>query len=252
MGIHAWQWLIYWDNRAAEEGLGIFPWPWRLPQIWLQLTSLALAPSKRHPSTHTPHWPATAYGSLLESPSQPTHLTSHGSPNTLRGAPAPLYPVSVGKSQHKSDLFYNVLLLLGIQHSLLPFTRISFYAPCLFSLIQLEVSWEENWVFNGNISVNKSLGKKVLFKTKLVGYREGWGEGQPPPYWTGPFGRKRGRRDHAASVQEPSCWGSEGLTNLAPSHAVWDNPKVMCVTGFLRNHHFQESGHNLVISCKEW
>lgn len=40
-------------------------------------------------------------------------------------------------------------------------------------------------------------------------------------------------------------------TNLALSHAAWDNTQVMCVTGFLRNHHFQESGHNLVINHKE-
>lgn len=57
----------------------MFPWHSRLPQIWLQLTFLALSSSKRDPSTNTPPWPATAYGAR-ESPSQPAHLSSHGPP----------------------------------------------------------------------------------------------------------------------------------------------------------------------------
>ena len=57
---------------------------------------------------------------------------------------------------------------------------------------------------------------------------------------------------HAASAQEPRYEAAREPTNPGLSHAVWDNPKVMCVTGFLKLHHFHESGHNLLINHKEW
>lgn len=129
MGTRAWQWLIYWDTRAAEEGLGIFPWHLRLPQIWLQLTFLALSPSMRDPSTHTTHWPATAYGAL-ESPSQPAHLSSH---RPLSSAPAPLFPASVVSPS--TNLTSSVKWFSYLAFSIfVAFHKISFYVHYVFSL----------------------------------------------------------------------------------------------------------------------
>lgn len=93
-------------------------------------------------------------------------------------------------------------------------------------------------------------GKRPSLK-KVGWVQRGLERGPGSSCWTGPFGRQGGGGGHTVSVQEPADEAVREPTNLTLSHAAWDNPQVMCVTGVLRNHHFQESRHNLVINHKE-
>lgn len=86
--------------------------------------------------------------------------------------------------------------------------------------------------------MNKSR-EKVLFEIKLAGSREDW---------------ERARLLPALSVkemEEPSYDTVREPTSPGLSHAIWGNRKVLCVTGFLKHHNFQECGHNSVTNHKE-
>lgn len=87
-------------------------------------------------------------------------------------------------------------------------------------------------VFNDDISVNKSFGKKALLETKLAGSRESWGEGQAPPYWIRLSGKRGEKEIMLLQSRSPADEAVRKPTNLALSHAVCDNPEVMCMTGF--------------------
>lgn len=103
MGIRTWQWLIYWDTRTPKEGLGIFPWHLRLPQIcssWLFWFYYLI----RETLPHMPHIDCHCFMGFFLRVHPSLHILALADLPfpSLQGAPAPLNPVSVIKSQHKS------------------------------------------------------------------------------------------------------------------------------------------------------